>query len=173
MYLRLLYSLYRTQRIYIIEEKARCTEQPRQALQKLAAYYTLKPETGSKGHKMKAKIIAIELRNYRRYLNELGRCRQQLQRPASYYRMTAEQEAEEHLYLQNRIQLLQNTTDAISAAYKEMSIEEHAVVKLKYWTTPALTDAAIAKELHISSSTLYRIANRICKAVGDKLHSLE
>ena len=87
--------------------------------------------------------------------------------------MTAEQEAEEHLYLQNRIQLLQNTTDAISAAYKEMSIEEHAVVKLKYWTTPALTDAAIAKELHISSSTLYRIANRICKAVGDKLHSLE
>ena len=142
-------------------------------MQKLAAYYTLKPETGSKGHKMKAKIIAIELRNYRRYLNELGRCRQQLQRPASYYRMTAEQEAEEHLYLQNRIQLLQNTTDAISAAYKEMSIEERAVVKLKYWTTPALTDAAIAKELHISSSTLYRIANRICKAVGDKLHSLE
>lgn len=114
--------------------------------------------------------IHAELLNYQRSRNEIGRICRKLDDIALFPAFANDYTSEEKLYLQDRLRWLRKITDAIAAADQDMSSEERAVLRLKFWSPkPRPTDAAIAKRLNISTSTLYRRIGQIYRCVAKNL----
>ena len=114
--------------------------------------------------------IHAELLNYQRSRNEIGRICRKLDDIALFPAFSDDYTSEERMYLEDRLRWLRRVTEAIAAADQDMSEEERAVLRLKFWSPkPRPTDTAIAKRLNISTSTLYRRIGQIYRNVAQKL----
>lgn len=114
--------------------------------------------------------IHAELLNYQRSRNEISRICRKLDDIALFPAFSNDYTAEERMYLQDRLRWLRRVTDAIAAADQDMSPEERAVIRLKFWSPkPRPTDTEIASRLNISTSTLYRRIGQIYRRVAQNL----
>lgn len=111
--------------------------------------------------------ICAELLNYQRSRNEMYRIREKLDDLRLFPAYSKDYTAERKLYLQDRLFFLQRITEAISIMSRECSPEEKKVLELKFWSpSPRPTDNEIAHKLGMSTRTLYRNINSICRRVG-------
>ena len=95
--------------------------------------------------------ICAELLNYQRSRNEMHRIREKLDDIRLFPGYSKDYTAERKMYLQDRV----------------FSSEEKKVLELKFWSpSPRPTDNEIAKKLGMSTRTLYRNINSICRRVG-------
>nr|DAY74289.1 MAG TPA: ECF sigma factor [Caudoviricetes sp.] len=111
--------------------------------------------------------ICAELLNYQRSKNEISRICRKIDDLSLWPAYNKDYTVEQKMYLQDRLYMLRKITEAIAAAEQDLSAEERAVLRLKFWAPkPRLTDMQIAAELNISVRTLYRHISSICKMVG-------
>lgn len=116
------------------------------------------------------KYICAELLNYKRSQLELRKVRERLSFIKTYPAFSKDYTAERLMYLQERESFLLRITDAIASAYNEADQDEKKVIELKFWAPkPRPTDSCIASQLGMSTSTLYRVINMICKRISMRL----
>lgn len=116
------------------------------------------------------KYICAELLHYQQTHKDIERLKSKLEDMRLYPAFKQEYTTEQAIYLTERLRWCRQVTSAISKVYKECSKEEQEVIKLKFWSPkPRPTDNSIAYQLGVSTSTMYRIINSICKRIAMQL----
>lgn len=125
---------------------------------------------GANMRKETRKYICAELLHYQQTHKDIERLKSKLEDMRLYTAFRQEYTTEQAIYLTERLRWCRQVTGAIAKVYAESSKEEKEVIQLKFWSPkPRPTDSSIASQLGMSTSTMYRIINSICKRIAMQL----